>query len=137
MDEPARWKRGVFQVFLASLAAIAVYSTFPSPLGSRGLAIRRVTPAATVGPLPIAFLTTKAPYAPDLPGMYTKTFNGTLVHVNYLSRHGTRHANKLDTTLALISALASAGAWHVCVPWTQVVVCIHLRRISLQASEAS
>jgi hypothetical protein len=68
--------------------------------------------AATHGPLPRSFFTTKTPYNPPQNSVfYDHSLNDKceLTHVNFVSRHGSRHLNKLTSSLSLAAKLAEAG----------------------------
>ena len=73
-----------------------------------------LTPEASAGPFPRNFMTTKQPYTPPEDSLFSSPHsppsNCKLVHVNYLSRHGSRHSNKLNSTQDLIDALEAAGS---------------------------
>jgi hypothetical protein len=68
-----------------------------------------------LGPSPVNFMSTKAPYEPPDDSVFLShapTQSCKLMHVNYISRHGSRHSNKLESTHALINELAVAGWVH-------------------------
>lgn len=99
----------VFRVVIAVALAGVAFRWLVDPVGP----LVRVRPTP-LEPAPVQFLSTKTPYSPPADSVFfNESVHGAcqLAHVNYLSRHGSRHSNKLDSTAALVAALQAAGAW--------------------------
>ena len=96
------------------LVALVLLVTLPPVPKSETLKL-----ATTRGPLPIAFLSSKTPYSPPPNSVFHQTApladRCEVAHVQYLSRHGSRHSNKLTKEKAVLSVLRSAGVWVLLV----------------------
>lgn len=99
-DHPHARRHSVILSIALSLLLTTLFVLAPSPLP---LLAR-----------PFAFSSTKTPYKPPVDSLFLSDASlfphCELVHVNYLSRHGTRHSNKQKDAIAALAELQSRRA---------------------------
>ena len=100
-------------VYVASGALFAWLWAEPAPIGVQS---RRS--------LPFEFLSSKTPYTSSTLSMYHSNALDSdrceLAHVQYISRHGSRHTNKLKNEKAVIQWLRDQGTFTL-----SAVLCLH------------